>query len=235
MLLAAGCTAASDAERPADADRPGLHGTVVEFPTLEKVSGGTITALDRSATTDASGRFSLDLPLGTPFTFAVAAPGHVRYLSQEMVLNGPFQQDATFVTLSSLVPMLEGGLDGVDRSLGVLSINVLPRGGCADETGATLRISPPGTIRLAYADEMGLPNPATPSFVRNQYAVLYNVPIGAELSITVEHPTCRAAAFPFTDPRPSPQPGAVTYTGKGFVARDTLHAGAVTYANVFLE
>jgi hypothetical protein len=224
-----GATTANDPTHPA------MNGLVVEFPTLNKVGGATVTALGQSATTDTSGKFSLRLPANTIFAYSITAPDHIKYVSQEMMLNGEFNQDASFVTTSSSLPLLTGKLPDLDDKLGVVTVTVLPRGACADETAATLAADPLGSIKVSYADEAGLPSPTATSFAKNQYAVLYNVPLNVSLSVAVTHPTCHQAPFPYTDDKTTPQLGAVTYTGKGIMATEPVSLSTVTYANLFLQ
>jgi hypothetical protein len=63
----------------------GLSGTVLERGTRHKLAGieVSLTALDRSAVSDAEGRFSLeDLPPGE-YDVVIAAPGYLRFTSRE--------------------------------------------------------------------------------------------------------------------------------------------------------
>lgn len=233
--LACACSAPSEEATAPDTSRPGLHGTAVQFPTLNRISGATVTALGRSATTAANGRFSLDVAVDTPFVYTIDAADHFKFVSQEMIVHGPFQQEPSFVLMASVVPALKGGLPGLDEALGVVSVTIYPRGSCAEETGATVSVAPEGAAKITYADDYGLPDPAVTSAAKNQFVVLYNVPLGVELTVRASHPTCRMGAFPYVDPAALPQAGAVTYTGKGFRATESLAAGAVTFGNLYLE
>ena len=67
----------------------GLSGTVLERGTRHKLAGieVSVTALERSAVTDAEGRFSLeDLPPGE-HEVVIAAPGYLRFASRETLTD----------------------------------------------------------------------------------------------------------------------------------------------------
>jgi len=235
-VVGLGCSSSTDDTSSVDPNRSALNGTLVDFPTLAKIAGGRVSALGQFASTDAEGAFSLPLPENTPFAFWVSAPDHVTYVSQEMSLNGPFNQGATLLTSSALIPLLSGPLTELDNALGVLIVTAIPRGVCTDEGGTTLKVtSPSGSPKWAYADEKGTPNAAATAMARGQYAVIYNVPIGVTIAVEGQHPTCHQAPFPYVDQTTLPRAGAVTYTGGGFTARDTLNAQTATYVSIFLE
>ncbi len=199
-------------------------GTIVELGSKKPVAGAKVTAGDQSTTTAADGSWSLTLQKGEKFQLSVTADGYAALLEQETSLDGDYDKGATTIVPQTTATLLTGMFDGYDSTLGILSIQVIPTGGCSTEDGSTIEVEPAGAAKIAYFVN-GMPNAAATKVKGGEFpsAVFYNVQPGVQLSVTVKS-SCTEQPFPV-------QQGSVLYTG-GISAE----AGEATaFARVFLQ
>jgi hypothetical protein len=200
-------------------------GTIVDLESKKPISGATVTAGDQTATTATDGTFSLTLQKGDPFQLSVTASGYATLLEQQTSLSADYSVGSTTIVPNETATLLTAMLSGYDSTLGVLSVAVTPTGACASEDGATITVSPAGSAKVTYFSG-GIPSSGLTAVKGGQFpsAVIYNVATGVPLTVTVSHPTCSQAPFPFTQ-------GGVVYTG-GI----STESGEVTgFAKIFLQ
>lgn len=185
-------------------------GTVLDYTSQQPVAGMLVSEGDTlSATTDSTGRYTIAVPVGAPFSRVVTGPKYTRTWFAERSLAADFDQTAS-VPLLSLFQLGTGALPGYDATRGIVYILVQPTGSCASVEGGTITVNAPDDTKQAYFSGL-LPSQTQKAFAKpgkplNPVAVVYNVPPGAQLDLTVIHPTCTAVPFPAVV-------GDVTYTG----------------------
>ena len=205
-------------------------GRIVDFNNPKKgVAGVTVTAGTVTATTDTAGRYTLNVPKDTAYTMAITAPNYLKLIEQEWKLTGNADRGDTSYVDSSTQLVLQNALAGYDDKLAVLSIGVKKKGACAAVDGATIVMANQGAAILKYF-KGGFPSNTATSVAADQVpsAVIYNLPPGTPVQLTVTHPTCKQVAFPTADP----DAPTIVYTGSA-----TTEGGASTasYTRVYVE
>jgi hypothetical protein len=184
-----------------------------------------VSAGDQVVTTAADGSYAFAVKKGEAFAMSVTAPDYAKLVEQETVLDADFHRGKTSFVSSGTASLLLGTLDGYDASLGVLSVQLLPSGGCTSEAGTRVKVSPEGSASVRYVLH-GIPTSRADSAAANEFptAVIYNVEPGVPLTVSVEAGQCTQTAFPIDR-------DGVRYTGAV-----TTEAGSVTsFARIFLQ
>jgi hypothetical protein len=179
-----------------------LHGTMVDYETEKPIVGMTVTDNGMTVTTDADGGWSLTEPAGSILSPTVTAPLYTNLFFPQSV---PAAADIDFGVAvsgtSSTFQLEQSGLAN-DTTKGLVQVVVVTAPTCPSPVGGTLDVlSPPGTTTV-YFGATTLPDSSLTSFQAvtspRPVAVVYDVPPGATLSLSVSHPTCTQALFPFT-------------------------------------
>ena len=202
------------------------HGTIIDFGSQKPVAGATVTANDSTTTTDAKGNFDLPIPANEAFEMNVTAPSYVKLVQQQTTLTGDYDSGNISLVPMSLEGLLQDTLSGYDATLGVLSISVLPTGGCQSEAGATIDFSPKGAGQLRYVAN-GLPTATATAVSAGQLpsAVIYNLQPNVPITVTVTSPTCTQSAFPVATPQ------GITY----FASVATEPGNVTAFQRLFLQ
>ena len=235
MALPAACSAHHNAASASDAavdqgstgDVPTVNdtGTIVDYDIQSKpIAGATLTEGDWSTTTDAHGKFSMAVPLNTPLSLVLTAPKYTKTLFDEISLQQDADRGPLPIPLLDTYHLGQQALPSFDTTRGSVYLVVHARGNCASVAGGTVTINSPSDALMAYFN--GEIPSQRQSMVRDQLpvAVVYNVPAGSQIDVTITHPACKQAPFPVVE-------GGVTYTG-----RITVEGGdANSTANYYLE
>ncbi len=178
------------------------------------VPGATINIGGKTVTSDAKGNYSVLYPLDTPVDMVITAPNYYKLLEGQWLLKQDRSRGSTRLpsvdTAKTLLRALSlTGID-VNVALGVISVWAIPLAGCPSEGGVTFDISPrDASTNLVYLKAQ-FPDTSLTSGGKgeNPHVVIYNVPIGKDLTIIAKHPTCSQLPFPQDDV------DGFTYTGK---------------------
>jgi len=200
-------------------------GTIIDFDSNKAVAGATVTAGDQSATTDAKGAYTLKVRKGMPFDMIVSAPNYVKLLEQGTVLDANYDRGKTPIVPLDLGTLLHDTLQGYDPSLAVLSVQVVATGGCASEAHTKIKFSPEGSAKIKYFLNK-FPSNTVEEVQPGELpsAVIYNLPPGMPVTVTLENESCKQAPFPFTQ-------NGITYE-----ANVKTEAGDVTaFQRLFLQ
>jgi hypothetical protein len=242
VLLLASCSSSSPAPSSTSASDAGTgaqtpppppgsvveHGTIVDYQSLKPVAGLTVTDNGATTTTDADGRWSLNVPADAVLRATVTGPKYAPVLFPDAT---PYGADVDYGT--SVMPdtgsynLEEGMLAAFDSSKALVHVIVVTSGSCASATGGTISVTAPSTASLSYFNSGGIPGGGASSFQDVQpnrpVAVVYNIDVGADLQVKIDHPTCKQAPWP------------VTYNGKvysGKVRTDAAEPGGYNAALV---
>jgi hypothetical protein len=223
---------------------PGIvmqHGTIIDFGSNKPIAGATVTANDATATTDAKGNYQLPVHQGEAFEMSVSAPGYAGLMEQQTALADDYDRGKTTIVPMNLATLLKNTFDGYDATLGILSVGVLTTASCASAEGAKITVSGQEGAQLKYFVS-GLPAGDRETVKAGEFpsAVIYNLTPNVPVSISITHPTCKQAAFPFTitsdtvvlDPKAgTPLPAGIT-----FMSMVVTEPGDVTsYQRLFLQ
>ena len=240
LLLPVACSSKSAAEGAADggshpeatnADAgPPPAGTARDVGTLadyenhqHDLAGATVTEGSVTGTTDSSGKWSLDVPLNTPLGITITLPTYTTtHLPEIEFLGG--DNDWGLVAIPDLMTFQLGqeALPGYDPTTGVVYLVVKTLPSCASVAGGTVAVNAPSGVHLMYFKGL-LPAASQTSFLdQTPVAVLYNVPVGAQLDVTVTHPSCTQVAFPATV-------GTVKFTGNVVVEAGNVNSVLQVY------
>jgi hypothetical protein len=126
----------------------------------------------------------------------------------------PQQADVDFgpnVTATSTLIAVEVAGLSADTSKGLVQIVARTKASCASAVGGTVTVlSPPGT-GVMYFGLSSLPDGTVTSFQDvmspRPVAIVYNIPLGSDVVVRIDHPTCKQTPFPFDYE-------GRTYTGK---------------------
>src|SRR5262249_29249178 len=160
-------------------------------------------------TTDAKGVYTVTVDPAKSFNMVVEKAGYYTLTEQETLVKASidlgktsFLSDST-ANLLTLTLQVPGAT--YDPALGIVSVGVEPKlhaskkALCADIGGATLDYTVDGkpgaqsTAKLIYT-QGGQPSVGQTSVDKDSApasAVLFNVPPGKPVTITVKHPTCK--------------------------------------------
>jgi hypothetical protein len=171
------------------------HGVVVDYFALEPLAGFTVTDGSSSATTDATGTFSLPAPMGVVLAPVVTGTGYSTLQLASAMAAGddvdlgpiPIPSSETFGTEQALVKN--------DQSLALFQVTLLLTGACTSAAGGTLTVTSPDGTSLEYFNQGGLPLATAIEDTKDQRpaAVVFNVPPGVTPQFTLSHPTCTVA------------------------------------------
>jgi hypothetical protein len=236
-----GAVQADSGAQEASAGTVTQSGKVVVLSANDPVVGATVktSAGGGPVTTDAKGMYSLEVEANKPFSMQIEAPNFYSLLEQQTQASAPFNLGKTSLLSEATASFLLLTLRGYDSSMGVLSVAVERKATCADEAGATLAYTvdgnPPSGSSLYYFMG-GAPNVSARAAESGAFphAVLFNLPPGKPITVTVSHPTCKPSAFPVTKDLSADGLGSgnVTYVSPTL----TTSAGKNTsFLRVFLE
>ncbi len=180
------------------------HGVLVDYFTLKPVAGLTVTDNGVSTTTDANGAWSLMVPKTSAFQVTVSGPSYTQLLFPDGTASG---SDADYGTVvipdSSSYNLEQNSLTAFDPAKALVQLVFVNTGACTSVAGGTLKVlTPAGTSLTYFAGATGIPTDAVKSLQDGKpnraQAVVYNIPVGADLTLQIDHPTCKAMPFPAT-------------------------------------
>ncbi len=200
---------------PSSADAAGTiteTGVMVDYETLKPVAGLTVTDNGVSTTTDAKGTYTLSVPsTATLLAPKVTGPKYTTLLFPGSKPAGSSADYGTNVIPDSATYTLEQDILQNDTTKALVQIVVQATGACASATGGTLQVLDPPGASVSYFSTQNLPDAKTTSFQAvtspRPVAVVYDVPVGAQLTLAVTHPSCTLMGFPVTS-------GGKVLTGK---------------------
>jgi hypothetical protein len=180
---------------------PGIatqSGVITDFNTGKPVVGATVKANDSTATTDASGKYTLPVHKGEVFSMEVTAPNYVKLIEQQTALTADYDRGETTIVPMSLSDLLHAALPGYDATLGVLSVAVIPTGTCKSENGTTISVKGMDGAQIKYMVSK-LPSPSAQAVKGGEFpsAVIYNLPVNTPVIVQLKSDSCAMAAFPF--------------------------------------
>jgi hypothetical protein len=203
------------------------RGIILDFDSAKPVAGATVIAGDQTATTDATGAYALKVHKSQPFLMNVTAPSYVKLVEQETVLDADYDRGKTTIVPEELATLLHNTLQGYDPSLGVLSVAIIPTGACASEGHTKISVtgddSAKSKVRYMIAK---MPSNTAEDVQPGEFpsAVIYNLPVGVPITVTLDSKSCKQAAFPFA------------HDGMTYDATITVEAGDVTsFQRLFLQ
>jgi hypothetical protein len=229
----ASSTAPADAAPPDAAPSvPTQTGKVIQYmpcsTTVTGVGGATVAIGSKTATTAADGTYAIEVPVGTPFTMTVTAPDYVQLIEAEDTVSGSYDRGNTKLILSDTASLLSAALSNYDADGGLLTIELVKTGTCADLGGTTVQLSPPSANSLTqYPATCGSPVGTTGSATDGVFpaAVVYNLTPGTQ-TVSATSPKCTQIPYPYTDPA----------TGLTYDGNVTTQAGTGTsFTRVFMK
>jgi hypothetical protein len=172
-------------------------GIITDFDNGKIVAGATITAGDKTATSDATGAYAVQVQKGVAFDMQVTAPNYVKLVEQGTLLTADYDRGKTSIVPADLANILDETLNGYDATLGVLSVAVIPTGSCESEAHTTISVSPAGSAKVKYFLNK-LPSNTVNEVQHGEFpsAVIYNVQPDVPVTVTVTSPNCKQAPFP---------------------------------------
>ena len=208
-LLAVGCGgsttgtgggSSSDMSNPVDAGPTivGQHGVVIDYFTNAPLAGFTVTDGQDTTTSDADGNFVLPAPAGVALAPTVTGPMYSTLHLPEAMASGVDVNRGAIPIPSSSTFGLEQQVVGNDQTMALIQVTVLKTGACTAIAGGTVTVNSPAGALVKYFTTQGLPT--APSFQEvdgahnKPAAVVYNVPVGQQIDITINHPTCKQAS-----------------------------------------
>ena len=201
------------------------HGIILDFDSSKPVAGATIIAGDQTATSDATGAYALKVHKSQPFQMNVTASNYVKLVEQETVLDADYDRGKTTIVPQDLATLLHNTLQGYDPTLGVLSVAVIATGSCTDEGHTKIRVTGADKSKVRYMIAK-MPSNVAEDVQTGEFpsAVIYNLPVGVPITVTLESKGCKQAAFPFT------------HDGMTYDANISVEAGDVTsFQRLFLQ
>lgn len=191
------------------------HGTIVDYFTLKPVAGLTVSDNGVTTTTDANGVWSLTAPKSSTLQLTVTGPKYTKLLFPDEVASGDDANSSIVVMADSSSYNLEqNSLTGFDAAKALVQLVLVTIGtSCTSVVGGTLKVVAPAGVSVTYFDgTTGIPQDALTTFQNvkpnRPVAVMYNIPVGADLTVQVGHPTCKQVPFPATGEH------GITLTGK---------------------
>jgi hypothetical protein len=176
----------------------GQHGVVIDYFTNAPLAGFTVTDGQNTTTSDASGNFLLPAPMGATLAPTVTGPMYsTLHLAEATVSSVDVDWRAIPIPSSSTFG-LEQMIVGNDQSTALIQITLLKTGACTAIAGGSVTVNSPAGALVKYFTTQGLPT--APSFqevdasLNKPAAVVYNVPPGQQIDITINHPTCKVVS-----------------------------------------
>jgi hypothetical protein len=183
------------------------YGTLLSMGTLVGVEGLTVADGNQTTTTDVQGNWSLTMPLGATMAPTVTGtskgdPYSFLILPSATAAGGDLGWGNIIIPDQSTFMLERVTLGSMDTDA-VVHVVVDLGGGCTSVTGGTLNVMSPPGAQVNYFDTMGYPTASQTAMVdppvpQRPVADIYNVTPGAQITLTVTHPTCHLAAFPAT-------------------------------------
>ncbi len=176
----------------------GQHGIVIDYFTNAPQAGFTVTDGQNTATTDASGSFLMPAPAGVALAPTVIGPMYSTLHLPEAMASGVDVDWGSIPIPSSSTFALEQQIVGNDQTMGLIQITLVKTGACTAIAGGSVTVNAPAGAMVKYFTTQGLPT--APSFqevdssLNKPAAVVYNVPVGQPIDITINHPTCTVVA-----------------------------------------
>jgi hypothetical protein len=234
--------AAADAgDASADAGAPDgmfvISGTVVKFQSPGVgLAGATITAGSPSVTSDDGGSWALLVPEGQLFSLDFSAPSYVHATNAEESLSGNSPENIFLLVDDETATFLLHSFADFDEKLGALAVTINGESTCPNTGGATFAATPrapgdAGAPRVLYFSN-NLPDPTATSTADEAEpgAVIYNLPTGVDIVVTVKRAGCKQDPFPVVL-------GPGSYSGKvqTLPAETSSTSLAVSYLTVYLK
>lgn len=176
----------------------GQHGVVIDYFTNAPLAGFTLTDGQNTTTSDANGNFVLPAPAGVALAPTVTGPMYSTLHLPEAMASGIDVNRGAIPIPSSSTFGLEQQVVANDQTMALIQVTLIKTGACTAIAGGTVTVnSPPGAL-VKYFTTQGLPT--SPSFqevdssLNKPAAVVYNVPVGQQIDITINHPTCKVVA-----------------------------------------
>lgn len=176
----------------------GQHGVVIDYFKSKPLAGFTVTDGSNSTTTDASGYFLLPAPLGVASAPTVTGPMYTTlHLPEAMASEADADRGAIPIP-SAADFSLEQSVLGNDQTQALVYITVIKTGACTAIAGGTVTVTSPAGAAVKYFTTQGLPTATAFTEVdgtlNKPAAVVYNIPPGQEVELTINHPTCKPVA-----------------------------------------
>jgi hypothetical protein len=199
MACALGCGGKSQTAGSADMsngiDGPviiGQHGTVIDYFTGNALAGFAVTDGNQSTTTDAGGNWTLPAPVGAALAPVVTGPSYSNLFLPGATAAGVDVDWGPIPIPSSNTFMLEQNLVKADSTKALVQTTIVKTGSCTSVAGGTLTVNSPAGTSVAYFNTQGLPTATSFADVtlHRPVAVVFNLPPGANLDVTIQHPTC---------------------------------------------
>jgi hypothetical protein len=193
-------------------DGPGVigqHGIVVDYFSGMPLAGFTVTDGAQSTTTDTSGSWTLPAPMGVTLAPVVTGPSYTQLFLPDATAASADVDRGSIPAGSAQNFALEQSIIGADSTKALVQIIIVKTGACTSIAGGTVSVNLPAGASVAYFSAAGFPSAASLCDVPGQRpaAVVYNVPPGSDLQISINHPSCKQVATG------APLDGA-TYSGR---------------------
>ncbi|MGO8996406.1 MAG: hypothetical protein ACLQVI_24085 [Polyangiaceae bacterium] len=187
-----------------DAGSITLTGVMVDYETLNPVPGLTVTDNGVTATTNDAGTWTLTEPasvttiapmitgpnysrLTFPFVTPPSSPSGVLDFGPQVIPDSP-----TF--------SLEQSVLNNTTTQALVQVVVALKPSCASAVGGTLTVTSPAGAAFKYFSTANVPDATKTSFQAvtppRSVAVIYNIPVGSQVSVQVTVPNCTQVAFP---------------------------------------
>jgi hypothetical protein len=175
----------------------GQHGTVIDYFTSMPLAGFTVSDGTKSTKTDAQGNWVLPAQVGELLAPTVTGPDYSQlYLPEAMAAGVDADRGVVPIPSTSSLGLGQMILSN-DTSKAVVYLTLIPTGGCKSIAGGTLTVNAPAGTSVAYFTPQGLPTGtafADVDSARNKpAAVIFNLEPGADVDVTINHPTCTPA------------------------------------------
>jgi hypothetical protein len=182
------------------------YGTYLTSAKLVPVSGLTVTDGDQSTTSDAQGRWSLTMPAGAVLAPTVTGTSkgdaYSTLLLPSATAAGTDVDRGNIIFPDQSTFMIEQQILSSDTSGAIVQVVAVATGSCTSVAGGTITVTSPAGAKVMYFNDTGTPSSAQTSFAGltdgKSVAAIYDVSPGADLQLTVSHPTCKQAPWPAT-------------------------------------
>ena len=199
------------------------HGVVLDYVSRKPLADITVSEGGVTAKTDATGAYSLTVPGGTPLQLTLTGTDYTKTYVAEVILGEDYERRVPIPQLT-LFHVGEGSFDGFDNTRGIVYVVARATGSCASVNGGKITLKAPADAKFSYFTDK-LPDSSRTEFKwvddDTPVAAVYNVPVGQQIDVQIDHPTCKQIVFPA-------KVGNVTYTGKV-----TVEAGDVNSVSIF--